>query len=397
MTQIDIPPPPDNLTRLVEAEWPRFSEDEMSRRRAAIERMMEEAGLAHLLVYGANWAGAGVPWLTHWLTTSEAALVVTPSDKHRLFVQFHNHVPQATQIATDADVDWGGPNTMAAVAAELRSRGASADSGIGVIGPLPFGAASRLQEIFPKLVDLNAAFTRLRLVKSPEEIDWMRIGAWFSDRAMAAVAANLRPGVTERELGDCCQRAWVPLGGQTVIHFFGSTSMATPDCMVPRQVPSTRPVQAGDVVFCEISGAFQGYSGQVLRSFAVGSPPTVLYRDLHAAGVAAFDAVTGAIRAGATAADLVAASAVIEEAGFTTCDDLVHGYGGGYLPPVVGSVSRPAGPIPELTLEAGMLLVVQPNIVTRDGLAGIQTGECVLVTENGHERIHRFPSGFMSV
>ena len=43
---------------------------------------------------------------------------------------------------------------------------------------------------------------------------------------------------------------------------------------------------------------------------------------------------------------LVDASSIIENSGFTTWDDLVHGFGGGYLPPILGSKSRPAGPMP---------------------------------------------------
>ena len=65
---------------------------------------------------------------------------------------------------------------------------------------------------------------------------------------------------------------------------------------MPAQFPSTRRVQAGDVVFAEISAAFWDHSGQVLRSFAVGAEPPPLYRDLHAAADAAFDAIAGVLR-----------------------------------------------------------------------------------------------------
>ena len=34
-----------------------------------------------------------------------------------------------------------------------------------------------------------------------------------------------------------------------------------------------------------------------------------------------------------------------EAADFTIIDDLLHGYGGGYLAPILGSASRPAGPV----------------------------------------------------
>jgi hypothetical protein len=72
-------------------------------------------------------------------------------------------------------------------------------------------------------------------------------------------------------------------------------------------------------------------------------------------------------------------------------DDLLHGYGGGYLPPILGTRSRPAGPIPEEPFYAGQNVVIQPNVVTPDGRAGVQTGEMVLITETGIERLHSFP------
>jgi Xaa-Pro aminopeptidase len=95
------------------------------------------------------------------------------------------------------------------------------------------------------------------------------------------------------------------------------------------------------------------------------------------------------------AEELVTAAEVIEEAGFTTVDDLVHGFGGGYLPPVLGSRSRAIRPTPDLTLEAGMTVVVQPNVATPDLRLGVQTGELLLVTGSGAERLHTFPRGLV--
>jgi hypothetical protein len=39
-------------------------------------------------------------------------------------------------------------------------------------------------------------------------------------------------------------------------------------------------------------------------------------------------------------------------------------------------------------------VVIQPNVVTRDGTAGVQTGEMVVITETGIERMHAMPRGF---
>jgi Xaa-Pro dipeptidase len=168
--------------------------------------------------------------------------------------------------------------------------------------------------------------------------------------------------------------------------------MDAPEIAVPTQYPSTRQVRVLDVVFAEITAMFFDYGGQVLRTFTLGEPAP-LYAELHAVAEAAFDAITGVLRDGATPAQVITAAGVIEDAGFTTIDDLVHGYGGGYLPPVLGSASRPAGPVPDEPFRAGMTVVVQPNVTTRDGKAGVQTGELVLITASGVERLHQLPPG----
>ena len=173
--------------------------------------------------------------------------------------------------------------------------------------------------------------------------------------------------------------------------------MHNPQIAVPAQFPSTRSVEAGDIVFAEISAAFWDHPGQVLRSFAVGVAPPPLYVELHAAADAAFDAIAAVLKDGAVPADVVAASGVIEQAGFTTIDDLLHGYGGGYLPPILGTKSRPAGAVPDEPFKAGMTVVIQPNVVTPDGRAGVQTGEMVLITTDGIERLHAMPRGFVTV
>jgi len=121
-----------------------------------------------------------------------------------------------------------------------------------------------------------------------------------------------------------------------------------------------------------------------------------LYGELHAVAAAAFDAIAQRLIPGTPARDLAAAAGVIGQAGFTSIDDLVHGFGGGYLPPVVPGDGRPV-PAPGFVLAAGMTVVVQPNVVTRDGRAGVQTGELLLVTDSGPERLHAYPPGLQQV
>jgi len=367
--------------------YPRFSDAEMARRRDALAAELEAAGAAHAVLYGANKAGPAVGWLTRWPATREALCVVTPGERDLLLVNFYNHIPNAQRIATEAEVRWAGPKPMAPAIEELDRRGARGQR-VAVIGPLGYRPYAALAE-FASPVPLDEAYTRLRLRKSPEELDWLRVGCGFTDDAVRAVHERAGPGTDERELGNLAERAYVGRGGTTHIHYFGAG--------VPSQWPAARALERGDVLTCEISASYWDYTGQLLRTFTVADDPAPLYRELHDVADAAFDALFARVRPGATAADLVEASAVIADAGFTTRDDLVHGFVGGYLPPVLGDKTRLLEEVPDFTLEEGMTIVIQPNVVTRDESAGVQTGELVAVTPHGAERLHDYERGLLRI
>src|SRR6202050_2881077 len=90
---------PPHLRAIVEAEYPRFSDAEMARRRAAIADRLAPAELDHLVYCGANRFGSAVQWLTGWPVTAEAVGVLTPGEPDALFVQHVHHAPMARRVA----------------------------------------------------------------------------------------------------------------------------------------------------------------------------------------------------------------------------------------------------------------------------------------------------------
>jgi Xaa-Pro dipeptidase len=378
---------PAALQQIVDAEYPRYSEKELERRRALMAKAMAEAGIDHLVAYGAFFRGGPVYWLSDWLPTFEAVLVFTPGRKDTLLVQFYNHLPQAQQLMRHMDVRWGGPATLPTLIAELQARGARSNR-VGFAGGLPVAFYKALGGKFGELADLNRAHGSLRLVKSPEEVEWYRIAARLSDLPIEALARSMRPGMDERDLGAIVEGAYLPWRGQNIIHFMGTTSMHHPEVFVPRQHTTARKVGKGDVIFTEITASFWEHWGQVLRTFSLGEPLTPLYRRLHDTAEAAYEAIFAAIRPGRHVRELVVGAKLIEDAGFTFYDDIVHGFGGGYLQPILGSPLRGEEPVPDMTLEVGMMVVIQPNVVTRDLKAGVQTGELVVVSETGAQSLH---------
>ncbi len=381
---------------VLEAKYPQFSQEEFARRYAEVRAAMHAADLSALVFYSTTGSYHEVLFLSDFITTREAFFVFPDEGEPTLFVQMYNHVPNARREARCNDVRWGGPASAAAVAANLHARKLG-KSRIGLVGALSFQQYELLKRELPDavFVDFSAQMARLRQIKSAEELVFLRKGAELSDLAIEALEREARPGISEHDLAEIVESAYLGLGGRTHIHYMGTTPMNNPNLCVPSQHQSNRLLQRGDVLITEISAHYHGYAGQILRPFAIGTPPTSAYAHLYDVALEAFERIARVVRAGATSDDILDAAEYIHQAGFTICDDLVHGFGGGYLAPVLRT-RRTSARIPEtFVLRENMVIVIQPNIITEDERMGVQVGEMLLVTSAGVESLHRYPMRFV--
>src|SRR5918992_4360763 len=120
----------------------------------------------------------------------KAYVVFRPDEQMTMHVEWFNHLPLARRIAKGIDVRWGEHRGIAKTVEELKRRGAKR---VGLIGPLVVPKYKILEEHL-KVAPLDAEYVRLRLIKSEEEIDWLRIGAAFSDAGLKELVENTRPG-----------------------------------------------------------------------------------------------------------------------------------------------------------------------------------------------------------
>ena len=177
MQRIKVPSPSDVLQlpgelRRCSIEYPRFSNAEYARRKNALARVMESAGVDHLLIVSAQNVGNATRWVTSWPGTTQALLIFKPGEKMTMHVEYYNHVPQARLLARDVYVLWGKEQGIVPVIEELGRRGAQR---VGVIGPL-VGPRWRALEAKFQVVSLDGDYIKLRIDKSDEEIA-LRVGA----------------------------------------------------------------------------------------------------------------------------------------------------------------------------------------------------------------------------
>jgi Xaa-Pro dipeptidase len=376
--------------------YPCFSEEEFSRRNQAVRRIMRELDLAAIIFSGTSSAYNEVLYLSNFLVTREAMLIFPFQGDTTLFVQMYNHVPNARRVSIINDVRWGGPDTAVTTAHHLLERGFG-NSKIGIAGAMSFKHYETLKQAMPEatLVDVTRQMMQLRLIKSEEELAFLRKGAELSDRAIQALEREARPGLTEHDLTAIIEGAYLNLGGKTHIHYLASTPMQHPNVCVPAQIPSSRVIEQGDVLITEISAHFHGYPGQILRPFAIGTPPTPAYQRMYDVAAEAFSRIANVIHDGAIIEAVLDAAEYIHTSGFTICDDLLHGFGGGYLPPILRTRLTSASEPAPFTFRENMTIVIQPNVITEDERMGVQVGELMRVTRTGIESLHSYPMRFI--
>lgn len=372
--------------------YPTFSDAEFARRLALVRESMLRREIDCLLVYGAGRA-ADVQYLSNWPGTREAFLVVRRDGEQTLLVQFNNHVATARRVAVTRDVRWAGIDSGAVV--DVLARGAYAR--IGLVGSVPWGTVAKLQRRSPntELVDVTAELRAARCVASDEEIAFLTEAARIADLAMDALEHEVRPGTRESDLAGIVESAIGRGGGTPGIHFMATTPMRAPVVGVPSQIQSSRIIERGDVLISEITAHHWGYGGQIHRAYAIGTAPTADYQRMHDAAVEAYERICGALRDGATVAEVLDAADVLHRRGYTIHDDLLHGTD--QLPPVLQTRRTTRGPQPEsFVFRENMVVVVQPNLVTDErATMGLQVGETVRIAKEGIDRLHRYPMRFI--
>jgi Xaa-Pro aminopeptidase len=378
----------------------------MERRFGLARGLMREEGLSALVLFGNSGVNRGnmanAFWLSNHLDLHHCYLVV-PADESleaALYTGLTNHVPNAREVSDVPVIEWGGYNPAERVVARLREIGVTR-GGAGLVGVnskfsmgMPYAHHAQVRAELPELelVDVTGRFQRLRMVKSEEEIAWLRNAAELTDHAILALAEGARPGMTDVELVALAEAAYRPAGGMPRIMFLRSMAMADPNGCLPAQNPSRRKIEAGDVIITEFSASYWGYTGQIQRPIFVAAEPTAEWQELFDVALASYEAIRGILRPGTTEAEVIEAAEPIRAAGLEIYDDLVHGYGVDIMPPIVDrSQLRHPPENGGARFEQDTAIVIQPNPVTPDERMGLQLGELTVVRESGAESLHGVP------
>ena len=229
----------------------------------------------------------------------------------------------------------------------------------------------------------------LRMRKAPAEVDALRRVGQAIDRVHAGVAALLRPGRTEAEVGRDIAASILAEGHDTADFTIVASG---PNGASPHHELSDRVIETGDAVVVDIGGSLGGYFSDSTRNYVLGHPPDG-YAEAHAVLERAQAAAVAHARPGVTAESVdAAARQVLTDAGLG--ERFIHRTGHGIGLEVHEEPYIVAGN--QQVLEPGMAFSVEPGVYL-PGRFGQRIEDIVVVTGDGCERMNNRPTAFQVV
>jgi Xaa-Pro aminopeptidase len=229
----------------------------------------------------------------------------------------------------------------------------------------------------PELVPTTGLVAGLRLVKDPGELARMGEAAAIADAALAEVLDLLVPGVTEAELARTLDHQMRCLGAQD--RSFPTIVASGPHAAMPHARPTTRPIEAGELVVIDFGAIFDGYCSDMTRTFCIGPPRSSVLAAVVEVVAAAQAAGIAAVASGVGAVDVDrAAREVVAAAGWT--DVFMHGVGHGVGLEIHEAPSL--APNSTAKLEESSVVTVEPGVYL-PGVGGARIEDTVVVSPGG--------------
>jgi Xaa-Pro aminopeptidase len=254
---------------------------------------------------------------------------------------------------------------------------------VAVVDSMAAAAVLRLRDAMPAAQQRLAGpvLRELRMVKSTTEVDHLRRAGHAIDRVHEQVPGFLRPGRTEREVGEDIAEAILAAGHVTVDFVIVASG---PNGASPHHEVSDRRLEVGDPVVVDIGGTMpSGYCSDSTRTYVIGHAPDD-FLTYYAVLQEAQRRAVASVRPGMSAesVDTVARDA-IAAAGYG--ENFIHrtGHGIGLETHEEPYIVQGNGE----TLRAGMAFSVEPGIYL-PGRHGSRIEDIVVVTEDGVESLN---------
>ena len=296
-------------------------------------------------------------------------------------------LPLSYMFAGKRQKEWA--TNWASQIAGLAARHCGGEMHVGVENSDPHATAA-LEACGLRIGDPAEALAAARKIKCPEEILAMNQAIAVAEDGMTRMRDNLRNGVTELQLWSHMWKALIEGGGEWIDYRLLASGERTNPW---QQEASSRMIRAGDLVVfdCGMLGPWS-YGADISRAFNCGpGKPTDYQRKLYTLAWNEVRHNADLMRNGASFREIIDRRYRVEEGfGDQTYPCLAHGLGMGDEWPVIyypvdGKFHYDG------EIETGMVICVESYVGEIGGAEGVKLEDQVLITDNGHIVLSRYP------
>ena len=202
------------------------------------------------------------------------------------------------------------------------------------------------------------------ILKSPEEIEKIRVAGRIVAEVFEVLKDWIRPGVTTRDIDRVAEEGILKRGGRPAFkgyRGFPCTLCVSVNEEVVHGIPSDRKLLEGDILGVDMGAWLDGYYGDAAVSFPVGRVTDEAARLLKITEASLYAGIEKA-RVGGRLSDISCAiQSCVEQAGYSVVREFVgHGIGQDlHEEPQIPNYGKPSrGP----RLKAGMVLAIEPMV-----------------------------------
>ena len=231
---------------------------------------------------------------------------------------------------------------------------------------------------------LEVLIDKLRMVKTPDEIECIKKAQAIAEDAFRHVLTFIKPGVTEKEIALQLDFYMLSHGAEALS--FETIAVTGKKTSMPHGVPDDSVVKSGDFVTMDFGAVYKGYHSDMTRTVAVGKD-SQKQKEIYDTVLSAQKAALDILKKGVSCKDADgAARDIIKNAGYG--DYFGHGTGHGVGIEIHESPNL--SPRSEQILDTGHIVTVEPGIYIPDEF-GVRIEDMALITENGYENLTSTP------
>jgi Xaa-Pro dipeptidase len=253
---------------------------------------------------------------------------------------------------------------------------------LGVEDHLPFKVYEQLSSVLPKIKTMNASdmLGEARLVKSNEEIEYIRKAARIVEEGVKVGRECIRESITEKEVALEVEGAMRKKGAESISYCVVQTGAKT----ATWDPPSEDEVKKGDLFLMDLSATYNGYHADITRVSVVGRPSEKLKRVYDVVREAQSEAIQAVLEGAKAGSVNDAAKEVIDERGLSEFFPFGIGHGLGLEAHEMPHLTEYRNS--ELILRPGIVMTIEPTI-NLPGEFGVRIEDDVLVTKKGRETL----------